>query len=149
MSINTVISFPIPAFQNVPIEPQFYQPSRFVIVDVALGQTTTVTTNINQNYVIGQEVRLLFPSKYGCGALNEKTGIVISIPTPNQVELNIYSVGVDPFIPSPIFLPFESKTPPQIVAIGDINTGLISSTGRTLPFGIVPTIPGSFENISP
>ncbi len=143
---NTVISGPIPPYSNPPIEPQFFQPGVFIITAISLGQTTTVTTSVNHNYVLGQEVRLLLPSKYGASGLNEQTGLVISIPAANQVTLNINSSGIDPFIASPTFLPFQSKTPPQITAIGDVNSGIISSTGRTIP---TTNIPGAFINISP
>lgn len=143
---NTVISFPIPPYQNVPIQSQFYQPSQFVITAISLGPTTTITTAIDNNYVIGQLCRLTIPSKYGSRALNEQQAYVISLPASDQVVLDLNSTGSDPFIPSPTFLPFESQTPPQIMAIGDINTGVVNGNGRS-PVGTF--IPGSFINISP
>lgn len=140
---NTVISFPIPPYSNVPIQPQYYQPRRFVISAITLGVQTTVTTSVNHNYVIGQEVRLLIPIGYGSRGLSGQSGYVISIPAPNQVLLTINSVGIDQFISASL------AQSPQIIAVGDINTGIISSTGMVLPIGQVPGIPGSFENISP
>lgn len=135
-----VISFPIPSYSNLPIEPQFYQPSRFVISNIALGQTTVVTTTTNMNYVIGQEIRLIIPPSFGSRQLNEQTGFVIAIPAANQVNLNINSSkNVDPFISS------NATTKPQIIAIGDINCGVINSNGRVLN---ITNIPGSFINIS-
>lgn len=146
MGQNPVISYPIPPYANVPINAQYFQPRVFVISGISFGATTTVTTSSNHNYVIGQQIRLLFPSKYGCQQLNEQVGNVISIPSLNQIVVNINSIGTNPFISSPNFLPNQSQTQPQIVAIGDVNSGLISSTGRSLP---TTTIPGSFINISP
>lgn len=146
MSQNTVISGPVPPYSNPPIQPQFFQPSRFVISALTLGQTTTITTSVDHNYVIGQQVRLLIPSKHGSTSLNEQSGIVLSIPASNQVILDINSNGADPFIATPTFMPFQQQTPSQIIAIGDYNTGLISMSGRSLP---TTTIPGSFINISP
>lgn len=137
---------PIPPYSNPPIEPQFFQPSVFYISAISLGQTTTITTSINHNYVLGQLTRLLIPSKYGAQALNEQQGYVIAIPALNQVTLDINSINSDPFISSPTFLPFQSKTPPQIVAVGDRNSGTINANGRN-PTGTF--IPGSFINISP
>jgi len=145
MTQKPIISFPIPLYSNPPIEPQFYIPSRFVIIAITLGPTTIVTTSIDHNYVIGQLIRILIPSKYGSRGLNEKEGYVISIPTTNSVEIDINSLGSDPFIASPTFIPFESKTPPQILAIGDGNSGVINM-GRT---NNGTFIPGSFLNISP
>ena len=139
-SVGTVISYPIPLYSNPPIEPQFYQPSRFVISAITLGATTTVTTSVDHNYVIGQEVRLLIPPSFGCRQLNEQTGLVLSIPTSTQVVLNIYSAGGDAFVAS------SAPTQAQILGIGDINSGVTNSSGRT-PTGTF--IPGSFINISP
>lgn len=140
-SVGTVISYPIPAYSNVPIKSSYYQPSRFVISDVSLGITTTVTTSEDMNYVIGQEVRLLIPPSFGCIQLNGLSGYVLSIPDTNEVELSIdSSQNVDQFISS------SATTQAQIVAIGDINSGVISSSGRDIP---TTNIPGSFINISP
>jgi len=93
---------PVALYNNLPIEPQFYQPSRFVISNVTLGNTTIVTTSVANNYVIGQLVRLLIPVGYGCNQLNEQSGIVISLPSSTQVEVMINSsVNVNPFVANP------------------------------------------------
>ncbi len=217
--LTGVISYPIPPYSNVPIEPQFYQPSRFDISAITTGANTTVTTSVPHNYVIGQFVRLLIPSIYGSYQLNNVTGYVISIPTTTSVVLTTPSAGVTAFVPSPysatitnisivnsshalvtannsfhlgnpiqfidvggmtqintkvgtitavsstdftvaidttsfsaytsggianLFLYPQSKA--QIIAIGDINSGINNSTG-TVNLGT--DIPGSFINISP
>ena len=91
----SIISFPIPAYQNLPIEAQFYKPSRFVISDIALGAQTTVTTTEDMNYVIGQQIRLIIPPTFGCRGLNEQSGFVIALSLQaNQVAVDIYSVGL-------------------------------------------------------
>jgi len=133
---------PTPAYNNPPIEPQYFQPSKFEIAAITLGPTTTVTTSSAHNYVPGQLVRLLIQPEYGSFQLNEQLGYVIAVPTTTEVTLDIFSKGVNPFIPSPIYGP----TPPQVVAVGDKNSGVISTTGRSVP---TTTIPGSFQNISP
>ena len=135
----TWIPGPTPIYNNPPIEPQFYQPSQFFISAITLGQTTTVTTTVNNNYVIGQEVRLIIPFSFGCRQLNGLSAIVISIPSPNQVELNIDSRGGDQFKSS------TATTQPQIIAIGDVNSGQINANG----VNSILNIPGSFINISP
>lgn len=140
-SIGSVISYPIPAYSNVPIEAQFYQPSRFVISNVTLGTTTVVTTSVNNNYVIGQEVRLLIPAAFGCFQLNGLSGYVLSLPAANQVEISINSTqNVNQYIAA------TSTQSPQIIAIGDLNQGYLSTSGSTVTN---PGIPGSFLNISP
>ncbi len=139
-TFSGVVSYPIPLYANVPIEPQFYQPSRFVITNIAIGFTTIVTTAVDHNYVIGQQVRLIIPSVFGCYQLNEQQGIVISIPATNQVEVNINSSRMDPYFAA------TSKNSPQILAIGDVNSGPTNNSGR---INNIEYIPGSFTNISP
>ncbi len=146
MTQKGVISFPTPPYQNPPIEPQFYQPRMYIISSITLGVFTTITTSIPHDYVIGQLCRILIPSKYGSRLLNEIEAYVIAIPSDIQVTLDYDSNGVDPFIASPTFVPFEQKTLPEILAIGDINSGAINTTGRR---NTGTFIPGSFINISP
>ncbi len=137
----TVISYPIPAYQNLPIRANFYQPSQYFISGVTLGQTTTVTATTDMNYVIGQEVRLLIPPTFGCIQLNGMTGFVLSIPDTDQIEISINSSqNVDSYTSS------SARTQAQILAIGDINSGITSSTGLNIPS---TNIPGAFINISP
>lgn len=101
MASGSVISFPTPAYSNVPIEPQFYQPSRFVISGITRGINTLVTTSVDHNYVIGQVIRLIIAPVYGSYQLNESQGYVISIPTSNSVVVSINSVNASPFISNP------------------------------------------------
>lgn len=136
------ISGPVAPENNPPINPQYYQPSKFVISAITEGPTTTITTSVDHNYVIGQIVRILIPSTYGAQTLNEQEGYVVSIPEADQVVTTIYSVGASPFIPSPAY----GRTPPQIVAVGDYNTGPINASGRS---NTGTYIQGSFINISP
>lgn len=142
----TVISYPIPAYSNVPIQPQNYQPRRFQISSITRGLTTVVTTTLDMNYVIGQLVRLIIPPTFGIRQLNEQEAYVVEIVSTNQVRLDIDSRGMDAFINS------SATTKPQILAIGNINSGYVSSTGRSIPTIDGNTqieIPGSFVNISP
>jgi len=132
---------PRPPYSNPPIQPQNFQPSRFFISGVTLGLSTTVTTVVPMNYVIGQLVRLLIPQGYGCVELNEFYGYVIGIPNPNQVILNIDSS-------LPIFnqfIAFNGRTPPEIIAIGDVNSGGDPTTNVN---NVPTTVKGAFINIS-
>jgi len=126
---------------NLPIHADYYAPRVFDISSLSLGSTTTVTTSVDHDYVVGQLVRILIPNAYGSFQISGQQGYVISIPAANQVVVNINSTNANSFNASPTFGP----TPPQIAAIGDVNTGQIN-TGRT---GNLTYIPGSFINISP
>jgi hypothetical protein len=140
MARNSVVSFPTPLYANVPINANFYIPNQFFISDISQGIQTIVTTTVNHNYVIGQLVRLIIPKENGIRGLNETESYVIDIPSLNQVTLAISSIGMDPFITS------TQPTQPQILAIGNVNSGNINSSGRV---NTGTFIPGSFINISP
>lgn len=130
--------------RNPPINPEYYQPRRYEIEDITLGTSTLIETTVAHDYVIGQLIRLLVPSVYGSYQLNNVTGYVIAIPEDNQVLVDIDSSNSNYFISSPAYAPNS----PQIVAVGDINSGYISNTGANIPLSNL-NIPGSFINISP
>lgn len=139
-SVGTVVSGPVPPYSNPPIQPYYYQPSQFFINGVTLGQTTTVTTTTDLNYVVGQLVRLLIPESFGCYQLNGVLGYVLDIPASNQVVLSIDSSrNVNAYKTS------TATTVPQIVAVGDINSGV---TGVPAMVNSIINLPGAFINIS-
>lgn len=138
--IGPVISYPIPAYSNVPIQPQFYQPRSYFISSITQGLTTTVTTTVDQDFVVGQLVRFIIPPAFGIRQLNEQQGYVIQIPASNQVVVNINSNQMDSFTNS------TSTTRPQILPVGNIANGTQNNSGRTNN-GTAP--PGAFINISP
>jgi len=131
---------PVALYNNLPVETDFYEPSQFFISGITLGQTTTVTTAVDHNYVVGQQCRLLVLPQNGPVELNNQVGYVLSIPASNSVVLNINSVGYNTFVTS------SYRQQPQIVAIGDVNSGL---TNSLLTTNTQTNVPGSFINISP
>lgn len=133
---------PIAPERNPPINPQYYQPSRFEISNIVTGFQTTITTSEDHNYVLGQLIRVLIPRAYGSVEISGKQGYVTSIPAADEVVVSINSQVCSPFISSPTYGP----NPPQIIAIGDANTGDANTTGRV---NNTTWIPGSFINISP
>lgn len=139
---NYLFSNPQAPERNPPIVPQFYRPSVFFITGISLGNSTTVTTATTHNYSIGNNVRLHIPATYGTRQLNEQIGLVVSIPSPTQVVLQIDSTQYDAFIPSPPY----GQTRPQICGVGDINSGAINPYGRVQN---QTYINGSFVNTSP
>lgn len=133
---------PIAPYRNVPVEPQYFQPSVFPIAAITRGTTTIVTTDSDNNYVVGQLVRFTMPAAFGIRQINEQQAYVIWIVSPTQFIVDLDSTQFDPFIPSPTYY----TTLPQVMAVGDNNSGVISRAGRSVPF---TTIPGGFQNISP
>ncbi len=131
---------PIAPYSNVPIQEQFYEPRRYQIEDITKGKTTTVTTTADHDFVVGQQTRINLPSEYGMYQINGRQALVISIPATDQVELLLDSTQFDPYVAA------TSNQVPQIIPIGEFNSGYLSSTG-TVVTDI--NIPGAFINISP
>lgn len=143
MAYNPPLIFgPIAPENNPPITPQYYQPGVFNIASITNGQTTLVTTTTNHNYVMGQLVRLLISQLYGARQFNEQTANVISIPSPTEITLQLDSTFYDVFVANPT----SGSTQPQVVAVGDVNSGQINSNGRMVNGTFIP---GSFIDISP
>lgn len=138
---NFPTSGPVPPESNPPIEPKNFVPSRFLIESITLGVTTLVTTSVDHDYVVGQEVRLLIPPQCQSRELNERLGFVISIPSSDQVRLNINSSMSNSFTQGSL----TAEVVPQIIAVGDVNSGILSTTGSNIE---LTNIPGSFRNIS-
>jgi hypothetical protein len=140
---------PVPVYSNPRITPWYYAPSKFDIADITRGRTTIVTmtpsttggTTVNPNYVVGQRVRINMTFGYGMPQINTKEAYVLSVPSSTTVELDIDSRFFNAFDTSPT----GATTPSQIVAIGDINSGQINSSGRTNQLSYIP---GSFRDIS-
>jgi hypothetical protein len=141
------ITGPIAPESNPPINPLWYLPSNFKITAISNGSTTTVTTAAStsapatNSFVIGQLVRFNIPLTYGIQEINGKVGYVIAKPASNQVVVDINSTKFNQFVPSPAF----SRTPPQILAVGDIQSGPINATSQVQQ----TFISGSFINVSP
>lgn len=143
---QSIFAGPIASQNNPPIEPQWFEPSRFDIDTLTYGTTTSVTTSdsfgVENNYVVGQLVRFDIPPPFGARQLDGKQAYVLTTPSTNTFTVGINTTqGYDPFIA----VPTHSTTPAQVAAIGDINSG-VNNTGRS---NNATTIQGAFINISP
>ena len=143
MSFNPPLMFgPIAPENNPPITPQYYKPHVFNISAIINGVTTLLTTSIPHDYVVGQNIRMLISQLYNATQFNEREAMVISIPSSIQIVLDLDSRGFNEFIPNTN----SNSTQPQVVPVGDYNSGAINANGRILNGTFIP---GSFINISP
>lgn len=120
--------------------PALYVPGIAVISAITLGATTTVVTTAPHNFVVGQEVAFRIPSipgvlppAWGTTELNSLPnvnipgspiyGYVVSVTNSTTFVVNIDSSAYTAFNNNYPFLSFIGRTPPQVVAVGDVNTG--------------------------
>ena len=132
---------------------------------------TTIHTASAHNFVVGQEVAFRIPPEYGTIQLNSLPnnvipgspiyGFVVTVTDYNTVVVNINSAGYTAFTNNQAFLDMTGQTFPQIVAVGDVNTGGVELTPGSqlypppysVPIGTTrvntingPAIKGAFVN---
>lgn len=82
----------------------------------------------------------------GMTQLNGPTFNITAV-SPTTITLNINSIDFTAYTSGgTVSLITSDKTSPQIIAIGDGNSGQINSSGSML---VTTYVPGSFINISP
>lgn len=148
MTLNTNV--PTPAYNNQPIQSQFFVPSYFQISGITFGDTTTITVLPNFgrdcNFVVGQQVLFLIPNSYGTIQMNKKQGIVLEILTSLRFTVNINTSGANytAFNPTPT----AERQIAQVLPAGTFNTGNIIPDPQNIPLiNLAP--PGSFTNTQP
>jgi hypothetical protein len=132
---------PTPTVKKV-LFPNLYAPNLGFISALTLSSTTTVTTTAPTNIQVGQEVAFRIPSAWGPTQLNSLPNVLIpgsplygyvtSVSSANSFVVNINSTGYTAFNPNQTFASFPGENFPQVVAVGDINSGGYPYTGAQL-----------------
>lgn len=158
------------SFKQV-LYPTLYAPGASVITAISTGTTTTVTTTAAHNFQVGQEIAFRIPTAWGTSQLNSLPnsvvpgspiyGFVTAVGSATQFTCSINSTGYTAFNSNQVFASFPGEFFPQVVAVGDVNSGygansvapnypapsvyLGTSTGTTsLPVG--PAVLGAYIN---
>lgn len=162
---------PSGAYMRKVLYPYLYFPGTSFISSITTGTTTTIDTTAGHNFVVGQEVAFRIPTSWGTYQLNSLPntqipgspiyGYVVSVTDYNTVVVNINSSSYTAFNSNQTFASFPGEFFPQIVAVGDVNTGGVQiSSGSALypppynvPIGTTqvntingPAILGSYVN---
>lgn len=135
--------------------PYLYIPELCYITNVTQASQAVITTNINHNFVVGQEVGFAIPSQWGMTQLDSNNYLqtsflpqqaYVTAVTANTLTVNINSTGFTAFSYPTSAVAAAGVTFPQVYAIGDQNTGYTSAPPP--PFlgvnnGVIG-IPGAF-----
>lgn len=113
--------------------PYLYEPGVAYIEALTLSSTTTVVTTTYHNFEVGQEVAFRIPPSWGPSQLNSQPnlltpgqpvyGFVQSITDNYTFVVNINSTGYTAFTTNQPVASVPGLTPPQVLAVGDVNTG--------------------------
>jgi hypothetical protein len=157
---------PSGAYVKKVLYPYLYAPGVSFISAITTGSTTTIDTTSAHNLVVGQEVAFRIPEEWGTTQLNSLPnvtipgspvyGYVISVTDSNTVVVNINSSSYTAFNSNQTVASVPGLSFPQMVAVGDVNTGgvQISSGSPLYPSPVVngvstingPAIQGAFVN---
>jgi len=151
--------------------PYIYFPGTTFISAITLGTTTTIDTTDAHNFVVGQEVAFRIPSQWGTVELNSLPNVlipgspiyayVIAVTDYNTVVVNFDSSAYTAFNSNQTVASVPGLSYPQIVAVGDVNTGGVQVSANSklypppyfVPIGTTrvntingPAIQGAFVN---
>lgn len=124
---------PVSAKVKKVLNPFIYAPQESVITAITLGATTTIQTADYHNFEVGQEVAFRIPSQWGTIELNSLPntflpgspiyGYVVSVTDNWTFVCSINSSAFTAFTTSISPTAVSGLTFPQVVAVGDVNTG--------------------------
>jgi hypothetical protein len=156
---------PTGAFVQKVLYPFLYAPGVATIGAITRGTTTTVVTTAPHNFVVGQEIAFRIPSAWGTVQLNSLPnqlipgspvyGYVTSVTNSTTFVCSINSSSYTAFNTNIAVSAVPGLTPPQVLAVGDVNTGGVAYSGGALyPSPVVngvstingPAISGAFVN---
>ena len=150
---------PTGAFVRQVLNPFIYEPGVAYITAITTGATTTVTTTSPHNFVVGQQIAFRIPSVYGTTQLNAlpNTSIpgspvyyyVTSVTSNTAFVCNAVSTGYTAFNSNQTVASVPGLQLPQVVAVGDVNTGGTPYSGGNLyPSPSFPTFSGGAATIN-
>lgn len=122
--------------------PVLYAPNQAIISAISTGTTTTVTTTAPHNFVVGQEIAFHIPPSWGTTQLNELPNNIIpgsplyayvtSVTSSTVFVCNINSTGFTAFNSNQLFASYPGQKFPQVIPVGDVNSGGWPYTGGAL-----------------
>lgn len=124
---------PSGAYVKKVLYPYLYQPGTVCISKITTGTTTIIDTTDAHNFVVGQEVAFRIPTAWGMTQLNSLPNTttpgspiyayVISVTDYNTFVVNVDSTSFTAFNSNQVDSPIAGEFFPQVVAVGDVNTG--------------------------
>jgi hypothetical protein len=153
---TAIASSPAGALVKKVLYPFLYLPEDNVVMSVTTGATTTVSTTMYHNFEVGQEIAFRIPPVWGIIGLNSLPnllipgspiyGYVTSVTDNWTFVCNINSIAFAPYtsnfaMGTSTTQSLSGLTYPQVLAVGDVNTGgqSITATSPLYPPPLFPT----------
>lgn len=132
-SYTNLSASPTGAYVQKVLYPELYEPHVNYINAVTTGTTTTIVTTTPHNFETGQEIAFRIPAAWGPTQLNSLPdtlipgspiyGYVQSVTDNFTFVCNINSTGYTAFTTAQSVTSVPGLTPPQVLSVGDVNTG--------------------------
>lgn len=150
---------PVGAFVKKVLFPFLYLPQVDFITAIATGATTTITTTTDHNFVVGQEIAFRVPAPWGTTQLNSLPNNIIpgspiyayvtSLVSNTQFVCSFNSTGFTAFNVNIPVASVPGLSFPQVVPVGDLNTGGVQFSGGALyPSPQFPTFVNGVSTIN-
>lgn len=151
---------PAGAYVRKVLYPYIYEPGENFISAIDLsGANVKITTTANHNYVVGQEIAFRIPNAFGSTQLNSLPNnsipgspvyyYVTALNSNTQFTCNALSAGVSAYTSNLTVVQMVGQSLPQVVAVGDVNTGGTPYSGGALyPSPSFPTFSGGSPTIN-
>lgn len=151
---------PAGAYVRKVLYPYIFEPGQNFISAITLsGTNVVVTTTANHNYVVGQEIAFRIPTAYGSTQLNSLPNnsipgspvyyYVTAVGSNTQFTCSALSSGVTAFATNQTVAQMVGQSLPQVVAVGDVNSGGTPYSGGALyPSPSFPTFSGGVSSIN-
>jgi len=159
-NFTAISGSPTGAYVMKVLYPFLYLPEDNVVSAITTGSTTTIQTTMYHNFVVGQEIAFRIPSAYGTTQLNSLPNVLIpgspiygyvtSITDNWTFVCSINSTGYTAFNTNQPYANYSGLQFPQVVAVGDINSGgwPYSATSALYPSPSFPTSSGGANTIN-
>lgn len=151
---------PTGAYVRQVTNPALYVPGDVFISSLTLSGTyVVVNTTSNHNYVVGQEIAFRIPSLFASTQLNSLPNNTIpgspiyyyvsAVTSNTQFTCTALSAGVTALNTNQTVASVPGLSWPQVVAVGDVNTGGTPYSGGSLyPSPSFPTFSGGVPTIN-
>ena len=142
-SYTNLSASPTGAYVKKVLYPFLYEPGVAYVQSITTGTTTTIGTTNYHNFYVGQEIAFRIPTAWGTTQLNSLPnttipgspiyGYVTSITDNWTFVCSINSTNYTAFTTAVAVSSVPGLTFPQVIAVGDVNTGGVSiSAGSAL-----------------
>lgn len=94
-----------------------FNPALATIDAIQQAELPFVVTSFAHTFITGQYIRFLIPDEYGMTQLNNKTALIVDVPTASSVQIDVNTSMFDAFV-----VPVAPLQSAQAIPSGELAT---------------------------